>query len=473
MNGPGRVTYLMPIESTNRELDYKLVLASMLKAPHRQFVFFRPDLGTALSRLVQGGIWIGQNIRARTPQGDDYGRYRQLKASGCAVVYVDEEGAIYPGDEAMWAEHLRARLDATQLADDDLLVGWGAFHERVWRTLSPLRAQIVTSGHPRFDLCSDAFAPMYEQEVQRIRAKHGEFVLINTNFATANYVRGLGGLFNPIDGYQPADVERRLTFVGNWQRALTSLGEFVMMVHRLAARLPHVKFVLRPHPVEDHDVYHQTLAGVANIAVAHEGSAVPWLRAATAVIHNGCTTAIEAYLAGTQPIAYCPPSIGDGESWVPNAFSVRTESFDELERAVAAVVAQPRGHDAAQASDARHVVRERAATLMRQLGTGAVRDGSFAAVVNAIEGVEERVVVRGASLRERIAKVIAEAHGAGARTKATARRLQSLAQRSPDIQPKFHSFSNDTLQEKCDRIARVAGNKLELDLWSSTACVLR
>ena len=175
------ITYLMPIETTARELDYKLVLAALLKAPHRQFLFFRPDLGPAMVRLTRAGVWVGQNIRTRTSSGDDYARYRQMKAAGFAVVYIDEEGAIYPGDEDTWARFLRQRLDPTMLADDDILLAWGTFQSDLWRAeAGPLRARIVDSGHPRFDLCRPPYARLYDDESARLRREHVRFVLASS-----------------------------------------------------------------------------------------------------------------------------------------------------------------------------------------------------------------------------------------------------------------------------------------------------
>jgi surface carbohydrate biosynthesis protein len=463
----GVVTYLMPIESTNRELDYKLVLASLLKAPHRQFLFFRPDLAQTMVGLTHAGIWVGQNIRVRTPDGDDYGRYERMKRAGFSVVYVDEEGAIFPGAEDTWASILRQRVDPLRLAEDDVLVGWGSFQRGVWSADGKTVARVLESGHPRFDLCRSPYVGIYEDERARIERKHGRFILINTNFAAANYVGGLAGLFNRRDGYLPDDTQKRLAFVDGWQRALTSVGVFVSTAHALAARFPEVKFILRPHPVENHELYERVLAGVPNLCVEHEGSAVPWLRAATAVIHNGCTTAIEAHLAGVRPIAFCPPSIGDGESWVPNLFSARTVSLDELVNVVDEVLGGREPRMQAEGRD-----HQRARSLMTQLQTARPERDSFQTLVDTISQVEGAVRARGPSFHERAARVAAEAHGAAARAKAVARRAREVAGRSLAAPPKFQLFDRTSFEERCRRVSAVGGGTLSARVLSSTACLV-
>lgn len=462
-----RITYLMPIETTARELDYKLLLAARLKAPHRRFVFFRPDLAPALIRLTRGGVWVGQNIRARTDAADDYRRYDLLKEAGFVVCYVDEEGAVYPGHEDTWAKHVLMRLDPARLCADDVLVAWGSFQAGLWRNGSAaVRARIVDSGHPRFDLCRAPYAAVFDDETERIRRDQGRLVLINTNFASANFVGGLGGLFTRRDGYLPEDAEKRLAFVGAWQRSLTSVGEFVIMVHRLAARFPSYRFVLRPHPVEDHETYRATLAGVPNVRVRHEGGVLPWLRAADAVIHNGCTTAIESFLAGGTPVAYCPPTIGDGESWVPNLFSVRAESPRTLEQVVEAV-------EQARAPTCRPepTQRRRAEALLAQLGEQSGATAAFDAVAGALRDAEGPLQRRRPSFRESAVRLVAEAHGAGASAKRLAREAQRWAGSATTLPTKFQSFCSAGMAARCRRIAAVTGQELEARVLSSTACV--
>lgn len=462
------VTYFMPVETTARELDYKLVLAALLQAPHRQFLFFRPDLAEALLRLTRGGVWVGQNIRTRTPRGDDYTRYHRLKKAGFAVVYIDEEGGVYPGDEARWTELIRGRLDPTVLSSEDVLVAWGGFQADVWRAgPARLRAQVTEQGHPRFDLYRAPYASLYGARAEALQRAMGEFVLINTNFASANFVTGLGGLFNRRDGYVPEDTALRLEFVAGWQRALTSLGEFVAMTHRLAAQHPHTTFVVRPHPVEDHGVYRAVLSNVPNVRVEHDGSVVPWLMAATAVIHNGCTTALEAFLCGTPVIAYCPPSIGDGESWLPNLFSARAESPAELDRLVGAVL---EGRLPEVRPDTEK--RARVAGMIAQLGERETASRAFDAVVAAAQGAESALRPGTSSFQERRSRLVAEAHGAGARAKRALRRVRHWTGSPQPAPPKFQPFTNEMMADRIKAVAAAIPRSLSVQVFSDTACLV-
>jgi hypothetical protein len=61
---------------------------------------------------------------------------------------------------------------------------------------------------------------------------------------------------------------------------------------------------MRPHPTENHEAYKNIASKCERVFVTNEGNVVPWLMAAKAVIHNGCTTGVEAYMMGVPAISY-------------------------------------------------------------------------------------------------------------------------------------------------------------------------
>ncbi len=93
------------------------------------------------------------------------------------------------------------------------------------------------------------------------------------------------------------------------------------MVPALADALPDATFVIRPHPSEDHGEWLRVAEGRANVTVTNEGPAIPWLLGAEAVIHNGCTTGLEAYLLGRPVVCYQPESHELWDLDLPNAVS--------------------------------------------------------------------------------------------------------------------------------------------------------
>jgi hypothetical protein len=90
---------------------------------------------------------------------------------------------------------------------------------------------------------------------------------------------------------------------------------------RLAARFPAATIILRPHPGENHQTWIDAAQGAKNVHVSHEGSVIPWILASEALIHNGCTTGLEAYILDGQPIAYQPAVSENHDLHLPNSLS--------------------------------------------------------------------------------------------------------------------------------------------------------
>jgi hypothetical protein len=120
-------------------------------------------------------------------------------------------------------------------------------------------------------------------------------------------------------------------------------------VPQLARAFPETTIVLRPHPSENLEPWRQAGAGLPNLRVENRGSAAPWLLAARCMIHNSCTTGVEAAAMGVPAIAYRPVVAEGLDLMLPNAVSHEVFDASELLGAVRAVLAGDiGGNDAAR-----------------------------------------------------------------------------------------------------------------------------
>ncbi len=72
----------------------------------------------------------------------------------------------------------------------------------------------------------------------------------------------------------------------------------------------------------------------------HRGNALPWLLASRALVHNGCTTALEGYAMGVPSVAYLKPFDTRYDmdfQGLPNRLSVQCFEVEELTAMVRAV----------------------------------------------------------------------------------------------------------------------------------------
>src|SRR5699024_5517070 len=107
---------------------------------------------------------------------------------------------------------------------------------------------------------------------------------------------------------------------------------FLEMIESTAIKFPHLNIVIRPHPGENRQSYLQAFRQYKNIHVIHEGSIIKWLLAAKVIIHNGCTSGIEAFLLDRPVIAYTPYHTKDTS--LPNQVGIQSKTISSLHKAI-------------------------------------------------------------------------------------------------------------------------------------------
>lgn len=332
------VNILFSVEQINRELDFRLVLACLCASRHNRIFVGSPGALMAASRHMRGGLYVGKNVfYDRAFPDADLSHYQRLKNSRFNLIWLDEEGALYVGHESRWRRILGRHIDPRFLDSRDTVCAWGPFQAEFYRSLSP-QCAIKETGHPRFDLMKSKYNGIFEEEASQIRNRLGEFFLINTNRTIANNGLGVEDTFSPIVGYDIGDPARREDYLNLWAHASRLFISTVHLANTLSLRFPQVRFVIRPHPSEDHNFYKVVFRGVENITVSHEGGVSPWLLACRALIHNGCTTAIESHLAGKEVITFRPHSDERYDCRLPNLVGRQCHDESSVISAVDAII---------------------------------------------------------------------------------------------------------------------------------------
>lgn len=339
-----RRSILLPVETLNRELDCRLFLGCMAAAPENRVFIGQHEAVFDVSQQVRGGLYVGKHFMRQLPAFNDPSRYQALKARGLTVLHLDEEGAVYDGDEDRWRWWLlEMQFDPRTLGPEDYVCTWGDFQRDFYRSLKPACAeQIVTTGHPRFDLYKPAFRRYFEAQTAPLRQRYGDFILVNTNPGYANNGLGLADTFSARVGYDAADAKARLVFTAQYAHDLTILANFVRLVQRMSAEFPGTQIILRPHPTESLAYYQHIFRSVPNVHVVRDGPVAPWLFACRALVHDGCTTGLEAYLAGVSVVNY--KSIVDPryDLFLTNLFGVKCFTDDAVVAALRTLLPQER-----------------------------------------------------------------------------------------------------------------------------------
>ena len=436
---------IIPAEEQSREFDAKLLLACV--AAERSFpaiVGARRDIHLKITRLPRG-IYYAKSFRSLSDVM--FGILRDL---GFEIVACDEEALLrYP-------DHLyfERRVSPVAFPMISNLFAWGPDNEALFRRCPAYAgAPIHVTGNPRVDLLRPELRGYFAPEAAALRERFGDFFLINTNFGTINHrVPNLSWL-SLIDEAEDGGGDSENRRVATTHHRLALFEHFKKLIPRLARAFPEHSIVLRPHPLENHAPWKEAARGSDNVHVVFEGTVIPWLLAAEAVIQNNCTTAIESYLLQRPVISFLPITSEKLDSPLTNAMSHPAHSCDELISIVREISAGERG--VREGSEQRALIHHHIAAT----------DGPLASdrIVDALESIEPGRARPARQGRTRYAR--AWSHANLRRAEKFVRSLIPADKNNTAYQEqRFPKLSLDTVRARADRFAKLLGRFEKLEV---------
>jgi surface carbohydrate biosynthesis protein len=321
------------VENQVRELDPKLLLACI--AARRGFssvIGSRRELDFQIASFPRG-IYLSKSMTVRSVK-----MFKILRKLGHEIVAWDEEALVHLPPEIYFSR----RLSPVSMGYLSHLFAWGQDNVDLWRKYPHLPAEIPIhiSGNPRNDMMRPEMHGFFEDDIAQIRNTCGDFILINTNFNHINSFYPVQGLFlpvtNPDEEPEFGRSARGMTraFAEGFRDHKQGIFEdFKRLIPALERAFPDHTIVVRPHPTESHEVYHKIAARCERVRVTNEGNVIPWLMAAKAIIHNGCTTGVEAVVMNVPAISY-RATVNDyydfGFYELPNRVSLQCFDFEDL-----------------------------------------------------------------------------------------------------------------------------------------------
>lgn len=306
------------IETKARELDAKLLLAA--KALADGYVVFLGRKGSTLSVAEA----IGRGVVLDKDHGDNRGgdRARRLKEAGIVCAALDEEGLVFPSEDAYRKERQMQGLTAFQYLDATFV--WGQNQRDMLSSwlIEDYSKTISITGNPRLDLLQKPVSNYFKGDVIKIKRKFSRYILVNTNFQAGNYARFYGRSY--VDEMRHrgkvknSEDEKFYLERSSYFEAL--FNYYADLIRKLSKNYPDIRVVVRPHPSEDYSAWSEVLRELSNVSVVGDGNITPWILGASAVIHTSCTTGIESFIAGVPVLRYHPVYDTRFEKPLPNHF---------------------------------------------------------------------------------------------------------------------------------------------------------
>jgi len=309
---------IVPVENQVRELDPKLLVAcAAVERGFQVFLGSRTRVDFRIATFPRS-IYLSKGMTPKSAK-----MFRIMRKLGHEVAALDEEGLVYHTADEYYAR----RISPQTLEQIATLFAWGE------------EGAALLRNHTDY---SDT--PLYV--TGSIRDRLGRYILVNTNFSKVN------AYFPRMNLLVPAPTSDRTPELGaagiGLPRAFAEglarhkrdiFDHFQAMLPELHAALPEHQIVIRPHPSENREPWKLVAKALDRVHVIHEGNVIPWLAASEALVHNGCTTGIEAFVMQKPAVAYQPVTDEVFDLALPNHLSRRCFDFDELSRTLHAVLA--------------------------------------------------------------------------------------------------------------------------------------
>lgn len=313
-----------------RELDSNLALADEALKRGYKVVLGESDEVKAFARHVGGGVYVYKHWESKFPYKFDLPERRHFLYAGLhqeGVVWIDNDTFLRRITERGRSENLDINFVKGQL-QQQLLVEF-------YTAIAP---KVRVSGAPTFDILRPEFRLLFAGKVEELQRQWGQYVLVDTNFSQGNRrkfdtddilverekssIKNVG---------RPLTEEEKKIIIGGMEYKHRLFEEYGAMLHTLSKQFPHINFILRPHPSENHDTWREALRSLPNVHVIFKDNVVNWILGSVAVVQTGCTTALEAWAVGKPVIRYNPlGKTSPYESELPNQFGAYTSTPEEL-----------------------------------------------------------------------------------------------------------------------------------------------
>jgi len=323
MESPKKYLYI-PVEIKVRELPAKMLLAA--EAAKRGFTVVigrKAEIMEIMAHVPPGiflGSWAGENFAAA---------YTDLKAQGHVVAVMDEEGLVTFSDDM----YVRFKLSDKTLEQIDLFFTWGEKQLSVLQKHCKPQSmpELVCSGNVRVDILRPEYRTMAQKQIDALRERFGRFILLNSSFGRGNHFKGSEQYAREQWDKKIIQNEEDFAF---FERCRTLqekiIADYLKALPKIAQAFPDHRIIIRPHPSENFDTWRRATKGYDNIHVINEGAVHNWLLACDVLVHNFCTTALEAYIADIPSIAFRPHMDPGMETELPYMVSLQAHTQEEL-----------------------------------------------------------------------------------------------------------------------------------------------
>lgn len=285
------------IELTKRELLSRLLVAAKM-AETGEVVYLGERLPPdTMKRLFGNLILVRKNCRLTSLEW-----IKSLVESHFWIINQDEEGVLIDDLEI----YCSFDIPGPVLGLTKKVFLWGsAQREALVKKYPDYADRFLVTGNARVCLWKNRFFGLYDNTKMQLGRKYGSFVLFCSNFGrTTNAAFHARNTFLAIDEQtMPAFVDQ---IDAKYKEERIIFDAFISAAINISDR--GIPVIFRCHPSDDVGFISKIFAG-SRVQINTEGEVGPLLMAAQVMVHNCCTTGLEAFFLGTQVISFEPDGL--------------------------------------------------------------------------------------------------------------------------------------------------------------------
>jgi surface carbohydrate biosynthesis protein len=313
------------MEIFNREYWGKVALAAQLvELNHCVTIGYNHRVRHFASLGQPGDVFF--ETKGRLPQSMEH--LEVLRNKGLKLVGQDEEAGI---SFSKFSDFSRHRPEVKGVGYFDAFFSWGELDQKEFLDYSQ-KEKIHRTGSPRTLFWGEFGARFFDSDIQQMKDKYGDYVLIISNTTSHNSIvskRQLLGIMNEMDydkSYSEVLESRDSWEQQAYKQTVNSVNEIL--------NNSDLNIVIRPHPVEDIGVWQRLFAGSNRVFVDKDGSGTPAVHGATATVHAGSTLGLESAVAGKRTISLQKLILSEEVEMTANEFSTCITKITDLVPAI-------------------------------------------------------------------------------------------------------------------------------------------
>lgn len=319
----------IPLEIPVRELPGHLLLALNATARGHQVVIVSPNDIWLYFRLglLKPGCYLLKNMNIPSVSGS---MYQQFIDKGFDLYCQEQEPPILRVD---FEKHLADyKITSGQMLPFKAVFCYGERDTNEYSRLFAERSTLfINSGSPRVDMWSSSF--------NRASITATPYLLVVSNFS---YIMGNRHLTDFILAHEDMELldsfQQEQALFDFLEEDVSICLRMLLAIKYLASTKPGFLILIRPHPNDKADYWSVLFNKHQNVRVIGNFDSIsPWIAGATAVIQNGCTSALETVVQGVPVISYGPDR-AHGDLGIPNQLGIRARTLQDLDQAVQMVL---------------------------------------------------------------------------------------------------------------------------------------